>query len=192
METKEILRSYVSDMLAVEKHCLESIERQTREERLISFTDAYDLLTKIERTLRKHTVTLDQCLSTLDGGAESLVKKAATSAMGAISGLYGMIRPDDPISRSLRDDYTALSLAAISYTMLHTTACALNESSVSDLAIQHLNELTPLIVALSRVIPEVVAKELAGEGKVADASVWQQAVANTQKAWSSEVIGQYH
>ena len=192
METKEILRDYVSDMLGVENHCLESIERQTGERRFIRFQEAHDLLSKIEMTLRTHTFALEQYLSSINGGAESLVKKAATSAIGAISGLYGMIRPEDPVSRSLRDDYTALNLAAISYTMLYTTARALNELRLAELASQHLNELTPLVVSLSRVIPRVVAEELSDEGKVADPSVWQKAAANTQRAWSSEVVGKYH
>lgn len=192
MDIREVLRDYVSDMLSVEKHCLESIARQTRDEKFRCFPNAYEILTRIESTLRTHTIALDQYLAAIeDGGAESKLKKAAASAVGAIAGLYGKIRLEDPVSRSLRDDYTALNLAAISYTMLHTTARALNVSRVADLALQHLNDLTPVIVALSRVIPEVVAKELSAEGKVLEPSAWHDALANTQGAWSSEVTGRH-
>jgi hypothetical protein len=192
MDIQEILRDYSSDLMAVEKHCLESIERQTQDDKFMPYTDAYALLSKIESTLRTHTFALDQYLASIDGGAESLVKKAATSAIGAIAGLYGKFRSEDPISRSLRDDYTALSLVAISCTMLHTTARALNELVLAELALKHLNDITPFIVALSRVIPSVVAKELADEGKVTDPYAWQAALDSTQKAWSSNVVEKFH
>jgi hypothetical protein len=193
MDAKEILGSYVGDMLGAEKHCLESLERQTHDEKFLRYREAHDLLLRIENVLRMHTTALEQCLSQLDaGGMGASLKKAATTAIGAIAGWYGKMRPEDPVSRSLRDDYTALNHIAISYTMLHTTACGLNESRVADLALQHLHEITPLVVALSRIIPSVVTMELSDEGKVSDPSAWRAALDNTQKAWSSDVVGEYH
>lgn len=189
METKEILQDYVSDMLGVEKHTLESIERQTRDDRVKEYEEAYELLMKIQTTLTMHTIALERYLSSINGGPESLLKKAAASAMGAMAGLYSKVRPGDPVARDLRDDYTALSLAAISYTMLHTTGQALNDSRIAELALKHLNELTPLIAGLSRIIPKIVAEELSKQGKLAFPAAGQEAVANTQKAWSREVIG---
>lgn len=189
-DRQEVLLEYVSDMLEVEKHTLESIERQTLDDRVRSYGEAYKLLMRIELTLRNHTTVLEHYLkSTGGGGAGALMKKAATAAVGAMAGLYGKIRPEDPVSRDLRDDYTALNLAAISYTMLHTTAIALAESRLADLALSHLTELTPLIAALSKVIPPVVAMELSVEGKAMYPAAGAEAVASTQKAWSREVIG---
>jgi len=190
-DTKEILRDYASDMLGVEKQLLEAVERQTRDNRVRSYRDAYELLMKIETVLSGHIITLEQYLSSTNGGAtpESFLKKAATTAMGAVTGLYERVRMEEAISRDLRDNYASLSLAAISYTMLHTTACALNDNKLADLALHHLNELTPLVVSLSRIIPPVLVKELSIEGKAFDPTVSQEAVANTQRAWSHEVIG---
>jgi hypothetical protein len=158
----------------------------------MAYKEAWDILSKIESTLRSHTFALDHYLASIDGETESMVKKAATTALGAIAGLYGKLRPEDPISRSLRDDYTALNLVAISYTMLHTTALALKDLRLAELALQHLGEITPYVVALSRVIPSVVAKELADEGKVLDPSVWRTALDSTQKAWSSDTVEKFH
>ncbi len=188
-EKNEILYEYVSDMLGVEKHTLEAIERQTRDERVKEYREAYELLMKIETSLTMHTIALERYLSTLDGGPESLLKKAATTALGAVAGFYSKVRAEDPVSRNLRDDYTALSLAAISYTMLHTTGCALNEPQISEIALRHLNEITPFIASLSRLIPIVVAEELSKEGKLSYPSAAQEALTNTQRAWSHEVIG---
>lgn len=188
-EKKEILQDYASDMLGVEKHTLESIERQTRDDKIRTYREAYELLMQIETVLTGHTLALEQYLSTINGGSESLLKKAATTAMGAISGIYGKFRPEDPVSRSLRDDYTALSHAAIGYTMLHTTALSLDDSRLAELSLKHLNELTPFVVQLSRIIPHVVARELAEEGKIPFTSAGEQAESSTQRAWSHEVVG---
>jgi hypothetical protein len=76
--------------------------------------------------------------------------------------------------------------------MLHTTACILNEDIAADLALKNLAEITPLIVALSRVIPEVVAKELSMEDKAIMPAKWRDALKNTQKAWGHQVVGEYH
>lgn len=192
MDTREILRDYVSDMLGVEKHCLEAVKRQTGDERLAAYPEAHDLLTRIEAVLRTHTGSLDQVLSMLDGQTESVVTKAVTSAIDAVAGIYGKFRPEEPVSRSLGDHYTTLNLAAINYTMLHTTADALHEQGVAELALKNLNELTPLIVELTRVIPGVVTRELSEEGKVIDPSLWREATTRTQKAWSPKVVGTYH
>ncbi len=195
-DNQEILRQYVSDMMSVEKHTLEALERQTGDRRVMEYKDAHELLMRIQATLRNHVTALDIYLASVPPvqtskaeNAEAMIKKAATGAMGTIAGLYSRLRTDDPISRNLRDDYTSLSLAAISYTMLHTTAHALHDTRVADLALAHLNDITPFVAALSRIIPHVVARELAVEGKALDVAVGQEAVDNTQKAWSHEVIG---
>jgi hypothetical protein len=190
-ENSDLLQEYVSDMLTVGKHTLDSIERQTRDDRVRHFRDAYELLMKIETTLTRQTLDLEQYLATIDGTTTGpLLKKAAATAMGAMSGFYSRMRPGEPVSRNLRDDYTGLNLAAISYTMLHTTASVLGDAKLADLTLHHLEELTPLIVTLSRLIPYVVTRELAEEGSsVSHSAAAEEAELKTQRAWSRETIG---
>ena len=90
-------------------------------------------------------------------------KAAVATALGAFAGLYDKVRKD-PVSRMLRDDYTALNMASFSYTMLHTTALAFHDEPVASLALKHLQDLTPLIMHLNEVVPHVVVKELQDEG----------------------------
>ncbi len=190
MDVKEVLRDYVTDMLGVEKHTLESIERQRDDSRMKNYREAHQLVMCIERTLNTHILALEQYLSSINGGGiESAFKKAASSAVGALSGLYSKVRGGDPVSRDMRDNYSALSLVAISYTMLHTTARALDDNRLADLALKHLHDITPLVVSLSKVIPVLVAQELTDEGKVIFPEAGLRAVESTQKAWSCEVIG---
>lgn len=187
MTNTEVMRESVTDMLGVEQHILRSLERQMGDERVRSFQSAYELLRKIESVLNSHIILLQRHLAVLDGGGvESRLKKAASSIMDTVSGIYGKLRSDEPVARELRGDYTALQLACISYSMLHTSALAVRDTETAAMADRHLTELTPLAVQLGNIIPFVFAKELVDEGKTQDATVAQEAVSSLRKAWSHE------
>jgi hypothetical protein len=120
---------------------------------------------------------------------EPTLKKTASAVIGTLAGVYGTWLREDPVSRSLRDDYTALSLAAISYTMLHTTARGLGDTRVAEMALRHLCDLTPLIVDLSKSIPVVLTEELTAEGRILYPEEARKALEETHRAWSCEVLG---
>ena len=73
------------------------------------------------------------------------------------------------ISKSLRDDYAAFSLAAISYAMLHTTALGLGNQRVASLAERHLTDYAGAIERINEIMPGVVHRELVKDGHQADA-----------------------
>jgi hypothetical protein len=83
----------------------------------------------------------------------------------------------------LRDDYTALNLATISYTMLHTTSLAFNDQVTAALALRHLKAYTTLVMEINQIIPHVVLADLRDNGAVINESVLQQAITNTQEVW---------
>ncbi|MEN6487102.1 MAG: hypothetical protein ABFD98_19660 [Syntrophobacteraceae bacterium] len=60
------------------------------------------------------------------------------------------------------------------------------------MALRHLNEITPLLAALGKMIPPMVAEELSSEGKVAYPMAGQDAVDKTRQAWSCESIQSFH
>jgi hypothetical protein len=185
-DNREALRPYIADMLAVEKHIVEALERQQKDDDIKQFPNAAQLVNRTLETLRAHVQTLDSHLQGFEGGgAAGAVKGAVTGVLGALAGVYDKIRKDTA-SRALRDDYTALSLATISYTMLHSTALGLRQGATADLALRHLQSLTPLIMELSEIIPTIVLKELSFEGYEIESSLAQQAVRNTQQTWSRE------
>ena len=184
-DAREILRPYVADMAAVQKHILEVVERQRNDDDVKKSPQALQLVSRLETTLRSQTASLEQHLTTFEGGSVSgAVKETVTGVLGALAGLYDKIRKDT-VSRMLRDDYTALSLSSISLTMLHTTALGVTHAATADLALRFLKELTPFVMELAEVIPHVVLRELAEDGRVFDAAVAQKAVSNTQEAWSA-------
>lgn len=184
-DRKEKLQQYVSDMLALERHIHEPIKRQRDDDTVRNFNEAHQLLSKMEAMLDQHIENLEQHLESLGGEPSSPVKDTVSAVAGVAAGLYDKMR-SDPVSKMLRDDYTALNLAAISYTMLHTTGLALMDQQTADLALRHLKHWTPFIVEISEIIPQIVARELADEGATFNAQVGQQATRNTQQAWTRE------
>lgn len=182
-DNKEALQTYVADMVAVEKHILEAVERQRNDDDIKQFPEALQLVGRLETTLKSHVEALNRQLPGESGGAGGAVKQAVTGMLGAIAGLYDKVRKDTA-SRALRDDYTALSLASVSYGMLHTTALGLSQATVAELAKTHLEEINGLIMDLGLALPKVVLKELSFEGYTVDTGAADRAVKNLKESWS--------
>lgn len=188
MRTNEdILQQYVSDMVALDKHIIEAIERQLGDDRIDAYAGVRSIITSMKTTLETQVSGLEQQLSSVGGETSAPVKEAISAIAGIAAGLYDKVR-HDPVSKMLRDDYTALSLASVGYTMLHTTGLALNHSGVANMALAALKEMTPLVVKISQLIPGIVVQDLAEEEVQIAPGVEAQAVQNTQVAWSRESI----
>lgn len=187
---KDAIQKHLSDQIGLERHILEAIERQREDEKLREEVEANKLVIQIERILNQHVTALENLAEAYDAQVESVVKKAVTELLGVAAGLYDKVR-DHKVSRMLRDDYTALSLAAMGYTAFHTFGLGIKEERIANLALSHLKDLTPLLVELSKVLPVMVAKEGKEEYDFAfDNEVGTLAVSNTQEAWSTEAIKQ--
>ncbi len=186
----DAIQKHLSDQIGLERHILEAIERQREDEKLREEVEANKLVIQIERTLNQHVTALESLAEAYDAQVESVVKKAVTELLGVAAGLYDKVR-DHKVSRMLRDDYTALSLAAMGYTAFHTFGLGIKEERIANLALSHLKDLTPLLVELSKVLPVMVAKEGKEEYDFAfDHEVGTLAVSNTQEAWSTETLHQ--
>jgi hypothetical protein len=189
MNRTSILNDYATDMLAVEKHIFEAVERQVNDAATKRYPVALSALQEIHRTLSRHVSALEAYNATTEGGGlKEALKETLTGALGVAAGIYDKIRSEDKVSRMVRDTYTALGLATISYHMLYTTALGLKEEQLATLALNHLKDLSPLVVELSKAVCLVVAQELNEEDKLIDASVGDEAVRRTQEAWSGEHV----
>jgi ferritin-like metal-binding protein YciE len=190
-ERQDTLQQYVSDMLALERHLLPALENQSKEDRYAKYPEARRLVNKIETTIRSHIDGLEQHLRYLGGDPASPVKSAVTAALGVAAAVIENVRTD-PVSKNLRDDFTALSLTAVSYTMLHTTGQALNDQQTADLAVKFLRDYTPLIAEINEVVPEVVVNELRDETELLDPDAAKHATKRTQEAWDGEHVHSGH
>ncbi|MDB6004138.1 MAG: hypothetical protein JWR15_1125 [Prosthecobacter sp.] len=180
----ENLRMYVNDTAAMAKHIEEAFDRQRKDEEVRSHIAAHQLIESMHSILAAQRVEMDRQAHELGGGVGAVVKEAVTTLAGSLAGLYGKVRKH-PLSRILRDNYMALSLACVAYEMLHTTALGMGQKGLASVALRHLTELTPLIMAVTRIIPEVVLMELAKDDASIDVSVAKQALENTLGAWCS-------
>lgn len=183
----ETLQQYVSDILATEQHIRKAVERQGTDKSVEQQAEAQQLLNRIGTTLQQHIAALEQQLVTLKGSSSS-AKAVMTSALGIVAGLYDKVRTQE-VSRMLRDDYTALSLAAISYTMLYTTSQALYDAPTSSLAQRHLKDFMPLLTEIRRIIPQVVITELAVEYPNLNLTSAAESLRETQASWDLPPTG---
>ncbi len=181
----ETLRTYVNDMVTLQKHILEATEQQAADDRVKSEAQTIELITKVKHTVTQQVDDLEKQVARLGSETTAAAKQTVGHVLGVFAGLYGKVRKD-PVSRMLRDGYTALALSSISYTMLHTTALAYHDQAVADLALAHLQQLTPLIMRYNEIVPNVVTAELQDEGPGIDTSVADEAIQNTQEAWKPQ------
>jgi ferritin-like metal-binding protein YciE len=180
----DTLRGYVNDMLAVERDIHAAFRRHKEDRGAKTYPEAARVLQQIEDRVDAHVASLQRCLERL-GDGESTLKAAVGAVLGAVAGVYGKLR-DDRVSRMLRDDYTAICFACVCYEMLHTTALALGHDEIAKLALEHLRDYAPAVMALGEVVPKVVTQELEREGKLRGGeSVAHRAAENTREAWRS-------
>jgi hypothetical protein len=177
----EWLQKHVQEMLAVEMHILGML-RRSKDQEIVAAPEAATTLLAAERALAQHVAVLENYLEGIGGQVGGGVKRAVAHVAETLGGMYARWR-EHQVSRFLRDLYASLGLAAISYEMLHTTALAHRERHLAQVAMAHLGDLTPLIVAISKLVPHVVAHEATThEGATVD--VGEEAEANTHRAWT--------
>ena len=181
-EKMDTLRGYVNDMLAVERDLHQAFRRHKEDKAAKTYPQAAAALHQIEDRIDVHVASLERQLERM-GSGESTVKAAVGAVLGAVAGIYGKIR-DERVSRMLRDDYTALCFATVCYEMLHTTALAVGHGEVANLALSHLRDYTPAVMAIAQLLPEVVTDELTRTGKMSgNGSIARLAAKNVQDAW---------
>jgi hypothetical protein len=188
---KQFVSKYVTDQLALEAHTLSVIDVQLKDPDLIEMSPAVKTLTKVRAMLESHVAGLRE-LSDSEADQKSSLQLSAsltetlTDVTGTIIGLYNKLRTEK-VSKMLRDDYTALHLSALTYSMLFTTAKGLGEMKTAELAAQHLQGIPPLIMELNSIIPSVVLIELRKVGfSVQDAGADSEAVEQSTIAWKRD------
>jgi hypothetical protein len=177
---------YLTDLLGLEHHLVEALGRQREDQDIRRHTHVNELVIRTERSARDHYEGL-KTLAASYGIEESTWKKAMGTVLGAASGLVERAR-DPKLSRVIRDNYVVLSIAAMQYTSAHAFAMATRDERLAAQSLANLMDITPLLVALSKVLPEVVVEETAlAHGPDVDIAAGKVALQSTQKAWASGV-----
>src|ERR1700736_6222536 len=179
------IQTYVSDMLALERHIAQPLQRQLDMEDTSKYSGALAVISQLQGLNKGHITALEQCLEQLGGHAASPVKSAWSSLLGAGAAAIDSVRKTK-VSKNLRDDYTALSLASISYEMLYTTAIGLGDATVGDLAKRHLADYARVIMQIVQVIPDVVLQELRDDGEAVQTGAAALIRQQTNDIWKAQ------
>jgi len=179
------IRTYISDLIALEHHILLPVEKQLDEEKVQYLASANAALVQIRSVLKSHITTMEQHLEAIGGHPASELKSGVGNVLGSLAASVQEFRRTK-LSQGLRDDYTALSLAAVSYEMLYTTAVATNSQETEAISLRHLKDITPIIMDLTKVIADVVNAELCEIDPSVNKTASSIAINNILHAWSRE------
>lgn len=158
----EAINSYVTDMLSLEEHIQKAVKGQLED--LADYPEVTRDLRQVLRKVEQHISDLRELSDRRKAeGPSDLVKRAGSALLGLGAAAVDLVR-NEGLPKNLRDDYTAFSLATIGYLMLHTTALALQEQEIADLARQHFADYAQAVTLLHNVIPGAVVRFLREDG----------------------------
>ena len=178
----EALNSYITDMLALEEHIEKAIKGQIKD--LKDDPEFVREIQAINRTVEHHISDLKGLVVRRDaGGPVDAIKKVGSNLAGLGAAAIDLVRTEGT-PKNLRDDYTAFSLATISYVMLHTTALATGDTEVSDLARQHFIDYAQVVTRLNQVVPAAVLRLLQREGLAFSDAVLNDVNRTVEEGWS--------
>jgi hypothetical protein len=180
----EAINSYITDMLSLEDHIDKAVRGQLED--LKDYPDVTRDLKQIHRKVEHHISDLKALSERRKaGGAVEALKRAGSAVLGLGAAAIDLVR-NEGLPKNLRDDYTAFSLATIGYLMLHTTALALDDQEVADLAHQHFADYAQAVTLLHNVVPGAVIRFLKEEGLLAREDVLPEISRTIEEIWHSQ------
>lgn len=183
----QTISDWVGDIVALESHVEEAMDHQLKlKSPSDSLTQAIQQFHDEVRSSKQRAVAYQKEYGSTAGNP---VIKAGSELLGKAAGVIDKIRHDS-VSKALRDDYTAYNHVAIAYTMLHTTAMALEDTATEQFAEQGLRTYASMVQRLNHVIPEAVLMDLKenNEVPVMDTSILDRCRATIEGIWKSTTV----
>jgi ferritin-like metal-binding protein YciE len=174
------LSDWIGDMVALESHIEEAMDRQLKQ-----FKDeprARGYVQEFHDLVKRHKDAIKALQGEYGTTAGSPIKQIGANLLGKAAGVIDMVRAEG-LSKSLRDDYTAFNLAAVSYAMLHTTATGFGDAKVAALCETHLRDYAGAIQRINHLIPEIVVYELEKDGHQVASGAAAKTSAAIEQAW---------
>jgi ferritin-like metal-binding protein YciE len=181
-KNQKTIADYVGDMAALESHIEEALDRQLTEAK--DDPVALAAIQEFHDTVKQHRDALIAMQEETGATVGNPIKEAGAALLGKAAGVINLIRTEG-ISKALRDDYAAFSLAAISYSMLHTTARSLGDNRVASMAERHLQDHAACIMRINEIMPEVVVRELKKDGHQADQGAVEATRTMVSRSWET-------
>jgi ferritin-like metal-binding protein YciE len=181
---EEAINSYITDMLSLEEHIEKALRGQLED--LEDYPEVTRDLKQVLRKVEHHISDLKSLSERRNaGGPTETIKRAGSALLGLGAAAIDLVR-NEGLPKNLRDDYTAFSLATIGYVMLYTTALALDEREVADLAQQHFADYAQAVTLLHNVIPGAVIRFLREDGLPVREDVLPEISRTIEEIWHSQ------
>jgi ferritin-like metal-binding protein YciE len=183
-ERDEAINSYITDMLSLEEHIQKAVRGQLED--LADYPEVTRDLRQVFRKVEQHVSDLKQLSERRKAqGPSDAIKRAGSVLLGLGAAAVDLVR-NEGLPKNLRDDYTAFSLATIGYLMLYTTALALEEQEVTDLARQHFADYAQTVTLLHNVVPGALLRFLREDGLPVRDDVLPQISRTIEEIWHSQ------
>jgi ferritin-like metal-binding protein YciE len=180
----EAINSYITDMLSLEEHIEKALQGQLED--LKDYPDVVQEVKQVHRQVEHHISDLKEISQRRNAqGPTDAIKRAGSTLLGLGAAAVDLVRTEG-LAKNLRDDYTAFSLATIGYVMLKTTALALDEREVADLAHQHFSDYAGAVTRLHNVVPGAVVRYLREEGLPVREDVLPEISRTIEEVWHAQ------
>jgi ferritin-like metal-binding protein YciE len=176
------IADWVGDIVNIESHIEEALDRQLNLKP--GTQDVAQAIQHFHDTVRASKYRAQDYQKSLGKTKGGGLQETAADLLGKAAGLIDKVRKDT-VTKALRDDYVAFNLAAVGYTLLHTTALALKDQRAVEFAEKGLETYAGLVQRVNSVLPQATIDDLVknDEVPVADASVAAQARATIDRVW---------
>jgi ferritin-like metal-binding protein YciE len=181
-KSQKTLADYLGDLINVESHIEAALDHQKNETK--DDPTAGPLVQHFHDMVKNQRDALKAIQTEKGSTAGNPVSEIGSAILGKVAGAINMIRTEG-VSKSLRDDYVAFNLAAISYTMMFTTATALGDSQLANISQRHLTSYANAIQKINHAIPDVVVRELTKDNHDVQSGAAQTTITVVDKAWKT-------
>ena len=183
-DKNEAINSYITDMLSLEEHIEKALRGQLED--LEDYPDLIGDLKQIHRKVEHHISDLRELSQRRNARTPAdALKRVGSALLGFGAAAVDLVR-NEGLPKNLRDDYTAFSLATIGYIMLKTTALALDDREVGDLAHQHFSDYAESVTLLHNVVPGAVIRLLREEGLPVREDVLPEISRTIEQVWHAQ------
>jgi hypothetical protein len=183
-DKNEAINSYITDMLSLEEHIEKALRGQLED--LKNYPDVIGDLKQIHRKVEHHVSDLRELSQRRNARTPAdALKRVGSALLGFGAAAVDLVR-NEGLPKNLRDDYTAFSLATVGYIMLKTTALALDDREVGDLAHQHFSDYAESVTLLHNVVPGAVIRFLREEGLPVREDVLPEISRTIEQVWHAQ------
>lgn len=176
------LKHSLKDMIGVEYELSHALSQQLGSNQVKNHSALADLLTRAASE-SEDRIALLKALSEQEGATFSVAVKGGISAVtGTVAGLFGKIH-EQALSHIVRDDILALNYASLGYGIMLTLGLSSGNQAYTLLATRAVEEMPPLIVHLTDLLPVLVGEELAQDAPLVNPAAVQIAGGLIRDAW---------